>query len=386
MIFQGLEFTDRRPFNDVLLHGLVRAEDGRKMSKSLGNGVDPMDVIDEYGADSLRYFLATGSSPGHDLRYSTEKVESVWNFINKIWNAARFSLMNIGEEFKVEDIDLSGNLSLADKWILTRLNETIKTVTDLSDKYEFGEVGRALYNFIWDEFCDWYIEMSKIPMNGDDEAQKQTTRSVLSYVLDKIMKMLHPFMPFVTETIWQSLPHDGETIVNEDWPTVNSEYMFDESKQTMQQLVEIIKSVRQSRVEVNTPLSKSKQILIQTKDDNVKQTLKDNASYLHKFCNPSELTIDTEVEIPEKAMTSVVVAGKVVLPLEGLIDMDKEIARLEKELDKLQSELDRVDKKLSNENFVNKAPEKIINEEKEKQQHYQEKYNGVKSRIEQLKA
>ena len=220
MIFQGLEFTDRRPFNDVLLHGLVRAEDGRKMSKSLGNGVDPMDVIDEYGADSLRYFLATGSSPGHDLRYSTEKVESVWNFINKIWNAARFSLMNIGEDFKVEDIDLSGELSLADKWILTRLNETIKTVTELSDKYEFGEVGRALYNFIWDEFCDWYIEMSKIPMNSDDETQKQTTRSVLSYVLDKIMKMLHPFMPFVTETIWQSLPHEGETIVNASWPTV----------------------------------------------------------------------------------------------------------------------------------------------------------------------
>ena len=386
MIFQGLEFTDRRPFNDVLLHGLVRAEDGRKMSKSLGNGVDPMDVIDEYGADSLRYFLATGSSPGHDLRYSTEKVESVWNFINKIWNAARFSLMNIGEDFKVEDIDLSGNLSLADQWILTRLNETISTVTELSDKYEFGEVGRALYNFIWDEFCDWYIEMSKIPMNGEDESQKQTTRSVLSYVLDKIMKMLHPFMPFVTETIWQSLPHHGETIVKANWPTVDQALIFNESKQTMEQLVEIIKSVRQSRVEVNTPLSKAIPILIQTKDEKIKQTLMDNISYLHKFCNPSQLTIDTEIKIPEKAMTSVVVAGKVVLPLEGLIDMDKEIARLEKELDKLQSELDRVDKKLSNENFVNKAPEKIINEEKEKQQHYQEKYNGVKSRIEQLKA
>ena len=386
MIFQGLEFTDRRPFNDVLLHGLVRAEDGRKMSKSLGNGVDPMDVIDEYGADSLRYFLATGSSPGHDLRYSTEKVESVWNFINKIWNAARFSLMNIGEDFKVEDIDLSGNLSLADQWILTRLNETISTVTELSDKYEFGEVGRALYNFIWDEFCDWYIEMSKIPMNGEDESQKQTTRSVLSYVLDKIMKMLHPFMPFVTETIWQSLPHHGETIVKANWPTVDQALIFNESKQTMEQLVEIIKSVRQSRVEVNTPLSKAIPILIQTKDEKIKHTLMDNISYLHKFCNPSQLTIDTEIEIPEKAMTSVVVAGKVVLPLEGLIDMDKEIARLEKELNKLQSELDRVDKKLSNENFVNKAPEKIINEEKEKQQHYQEKYNGVKSRIEQLKA
>lgn len=386
MIFQGLEFTDRRPFNDVLLHGLVRAEDGRKMSKSLGNGVDPMDVIDEYGADSLRYFLATGSAPGQDLRYSTEKVESVWNFINKIWNAARFSLMNIGEEFNVEDIDLSGNLSLADKWILTRLNETIATVTDLSDKYEFGEVGRALYNFIWDEFCDWYIEMSKIPMNGEDEEQKQTTRSVLSYVLDRIMRMLHPFMPFVTEKIWQSLPHEGETIVNAAWPTVNQELMFDDSKQTMQQLVEIIKSVRQSRVEVNTPLSKAIPIMIQAKDENIKSTLTENADYIERFCHPSELNIDVNIEIPEKAMTSVVLAGKVILPLEGLIDMDKEIARLEKELDKLQSELDRVDKKLANENFVNKAPEKIINEEKEKQKHYKEKYDGVKARIEQLKS
>ena len=382
MIFQGLEFTERRPFQDVLLHGLVRAEDGRKMSKSLGNGVDPMDVIEEYGADSLRYFLATGSSPGHDLRYSTEKVESVWNFINKIWNGARFSLMNIGEDFAVEDIDLSGNLSLADKWILTRLNETIETVTDLSDKYEFGEVGRVLYNFIWDEFC----EMSKIPMNGADEAQKQTTRSVLSYTLDQMMRMLHPFMPFVTEEIWQSLPHEGDTIVKAAWPTVKEEFSFKDSKQTMQQLVEIIKSVRQSRVEVNTPLSKAIPIFIQAKDEDVKATLIENADYIDKFCHPSELIIDTDITIPEKAMTSVVVAGKVVLPLEGLIDMDKEIARLTKELEKLQSELDRVDKKLANDNFVKKAPEKVINEERDKKERYQEKYDGVKARIEQLKA
>lgn len=386
MIFQGLEFTEQRPFQDVLLHGLVRAEDGRKMSKSLGNGVDPMDVIEEYGADSLRYFLATGSSPGHDLRYSTEKVESVWNFINKIWNGARFSLMNIGEDFAVEDIDLSGNLSLADKWILTRLNETIETVTDLSDKYEFGEVGRVLYNFIWDEFCDWYIEMSKIPMNGADEAQKQTTRSVLSYTLDQMMRMLHPFMPFVTEEIWQSLPHEGGTIVKAAWPTVKEEFSFKDSKQTMQHLVEIIKSVRQSRVEVNTPLSKAIPIFIQAKDEDVKATLIENADYIDKFCHPSELIIDTDITIPEKAMTSVVVAGKVVLPLEGLIDMDKEIARLTKELEKLQSELDRVDKKLANDNFVKKAPEKVINEERDKKERYQEKYDGVKARIEQLKA
>lgn len=386
MIFQGLEFTGERPFNDVLLHGLVRAEDGRKMSKSLGNGVDPMDVIDEYGADSLRYFLATGSSPGHDLRYSTEKVESVWNFINKIWNAARFSIMNIGEDFTVEQVDLSGNLSLADKWILTRLNETIENVTHLSEKYEFGEVGRALYSFIWDDFCDWYIEMSKIPMNGDDESQKQTTRSVLTYVLDNTMRMLHPFMPFVTEHIWQNLPHVGETIVQASWPTVTEAHVYNDSKETMEHLVEIIKSVRQSRLEVDTPLSKAIPIFIQAKDENIKATLEENASYLDRFCHPSELTIELDIAIPEKAMTSVTSAGDVVLPLEGLIDMDKEIARLEKELEKWQKELDRVNKKLANENFVSKAPEKVINEERDKKQTYQEKYDGVKLRIQQLKA
>lgn len=386
MIFQGLEFTGQKPFNDVLLHGLVRAEDGRKMSKSLGNGVDPMDVIDQYGADSLRYFLATGSSPGHDLRYSTEKVESVWNFINKIWNAARFSLMNIGDSFKFEDINLSSDLSVADQWILTRLNETIDTVTQLSDKYEFGEVGRVLYNFIWDEFCDWYIEMSKIPMNGDDEVQKNVTRSVLSYALDRIMRLLHPFMPFVTEHIWQNLPHEGESIVTSAWPTVDASLVFEESKDVMEQLVEIIKAVRQSRLEVNTPLSKEIPIKIQAKNETIQQLLKTNQHYLERFCNPSTLEIETQIDIPDKAMTTVVAAGEVILPIEGLIDMDKELERLEKDLQKWQKELDRVNKKLSNENFVNKAPEHVINEEKEKQVKYQEKYDGVKVRIEQLKA
>ncbi|HCA7664109.1 TPA: valine--tRNA ligase [Staphylococcus pseudintermedius] len=386
MIFQGLEFTGQKPFNDVLLHGLVRAEDGRKMSKSLGNGVDPMDVIDQYGADSLRYFLATGSSPGHDLRYSTEKVESVWNFINKIWNAARFSLMNIGDSFKFEDINLSSDLSVADQWILTRLNETIDTVTQLSDKYEFGEVGRVLYNFIWDELCDWYIEMSKIPMNGDDEVQKNVTRSVLSYALDRIMRLLHPFMPFVTEHIWQNLPHEGESIVTSAWPTVDASFVFEESKDVMEQLVEIIKAVRQSRLEVNTPLSKEIPIKIQAKNETIQQLLKTNQHYLERFCNPSTLEIETQIDIPDKAMTTVVAAGEVILPIEGLIDMDKELERLEKDLQKWQKELDRVNKKLSNENFVNKAPEHVINEEKEKQVKYQEKYDGVKARIEQLKA
>ena len=384
MIFQGLEFTGKRPFDDVLIHGLVRAEDGRKMSKSLGNGVDPMDVIDQYGADSLRYFLATGSSPGQDLRYSTEKVEAAWNFINKIWNASRFSLMNIGEDFKAEHIDLSGKKSLADEWILTRLNETIADVTRLAEKYEFGEVGRVLYNFIWDEFCDWYIEMSKIPMSGEDEVQKQMTRSVLAYTLDSIMRMLHPFMPFVTEHIWQNLPVTGDSIVTASWPVVKPELSNEQSKRDMEQLMEIIRAVRNTRSEVNTPMSKQIPMMIKTNSEAISERLETERPFIERFCNPSILTISTDVEIPEEVITTAVTGGSVILPLEGLIDMEKEIARLEKELEKWQKELERVDKKLSNEKFVAKAPEKIINEEKEKQALYTEKYNSVQERLNQL--
>ncbi|MDE0584540.1 valine--tRNA ligase, partial [Planococcus sp. A6] len=220
MIFQALEFTGEKPFKDVLIHGLVRDAEGRKMSKSLGNGVDPMDVISEYGADSLRYFLATASSPGQDLRYSNDKVESVWNFANKIWNASRFAMMNM-EGMEHKDIDLSGEKSVADTWILTRLNETIEQVTDLAERYEFGEVGRLLYNFIWDDFCDWYIEMAKLPLYGEDEQAKAMTRSVLAYVLDNTMRLLHPFMPFITEEIWQNLPTQGESITIAAWPTAD---------------------------------------------------------------------------------------------------------------------------------------------------------------------
>ncbi|WP_414044495.1 valine--tRNA ligase [Macrococcus sp. EM39E] len=384
MIFQGIEFTDTKPFNEVLIHGLVRAEDGRKMSKSLGNGVDPMDVIEQYGADSLRYFLATGSTPGQDLRYSTEKIEATWNFINKIWNASRFSLMNIGEEFKASDINLEGKKSLADEWILTRLNETIEEVTRLADKYEFGEVGRVLYNFIWDEFCDWYIEMSKIPMNGEDEAAKQMTRSILAYTLDAIMRMLHPFMPFVTESIWQNLPVEGDSIVTASWPVARPELSNLESKKDMEQLMEIIRAVRNTRSQVNTPMSKQIPMMIKTNNDNIALRLKNERPFIERFCNPSELTIKTDIEIPEEVMTTAVTGGLVVLPLEGLIDMAKEIERLEKELTKWASELERVNKKLSNEKFVSKAPEKIINEEKEKQALYTEKYESVQARLNQL--
>lgn len=384
MIFQGLEFTGERPFKDVLIHGLVRDEQGRKMSKSLGNGVDPMDVIAKYGADSLRYFLSTGSSPGQDLRFSIEKVESTWNFANKIWNASRFALMNM-DGLTYDEIDLSGEKSVADKWILTRLNETIETVTRLSERYEFGEVGRVLYNFIWDDFCDWYIEMAKLPLYGDDEAAKLTTRSILAYVLDNTMRLLHPFMPFITEEIWQNLPHVGESITVADWPEVNQAFTDEKAANDMKLLVEIIRSVRNSRAEVNTPMSKKISILLKAKDEEVKATLFENKSFIERFCNPETLSIDTDIAVPDKAMTAVVTGAEIILPLEGLINMEEEIARLNKELEKWNKEVERVQKKLSNEGFVKKAPEKVINEEKAKEKDYLEKRAAVEARINELK-
>jgi valyl-tRNA synthetase len=384
MIFQGLEFTGKRPFKDVLIHGLVRDAEGRKMSKSLGNGVDPMDVIDQYGADALRFFLATGSSPGQDLRFSMEKVEAVWNFANKIWNASRFALMNMGG-MTYEELDLTGEKSVADKWILTRLNETIEEVTKLVDKYEFGEVGRLLYNFIWDDLCDWYIEMAKLPLYGDDEQAKKTTRSVLAYVLDQTMRLLHPFMPFITEEIWQHLPHEGESITVAKWPEVRPELSDQQAAEEMKLLVEIIRSVRNIRAEVNTPLSKPIQLQIKAKNDEILRQLKQNRSYIERFCNPSELTIATEIEKTEKAMTAVVTGAELILPLEGLINIDEEIKRLEKELEKLNKEVERVQKKLSNEGFLKKAPEKVIAEERAKEKDYLEKREAVRARIAELK-
>ncbi|KAB8134725.1 valine--tRNA ligase [Gracilibacillus oryzae] len=384
MIFQSKEFNGERPFKDVLIHGLVRDAEGRKMSKSLGNGVDPMEVIEKYGADSLRYFLSTGSSPGQDLRFQWEKVESTWNFVNKIWNASRFALMNMNG-LKYEEIDLTGKKSVADHWILTRLNETIEQVTRNVDKYDFGEAGRYLYNFIWDDFCDWYIEMAKLPLYGEDEAAKLTTRSVLAYVLDNTMRMLHPFMPFVTEEIWQQLPHEGESIVLASWPTVNQELSNKDASQVMQQLVAIIRSVRNIRAEVDTPLSKEIPIMIQASDENGKAQLEENREYIDRFCNPSELTIDTNIQAPGKAMSAVVTGAEIFLPLEGLIDIDKELARLEAEVEKLNKEVERVDKKLSNEGFVKKAPEQVVEAEKAKQQDYIDKREKVQARIAELK-
>ncbi|RLL47957.1 valine--tRNA ligase [Oceanobacillus piezotolerans] len=384
MIFQSKEFTGERPFKDVLIHGLIRDEQGRKMSKSLGNGVDPMDVIDKYGADSLRYFLLTGSTPGQDLRFYWEKVESTWNFANKIWNASRFCLMNM-KDFTYDDIDLTGELSLADKWILTRLNETIQQVTKNNEKYEFGEAGRHLYNFIWDELCDWYIEMAKLPLYGDDEAKKKTTQSVLAYVLDQTMRLLHPFMPFITEEIWQKLPHQGKSITVANWPEVKREFHDEAASEQMKRLVSIIKAVRNIRAEVDTPMSKQIKMILKAENATIVSELEKDRSYLERFCNPSELMISTEANAPEKAMSAVVTGVEIYLPLEGLIDFDKEIGRLEKELEKWTKEVERVQKKLSNQGFVAKAPEAVVEAEKQKQADYLDKQAKVKARLDELR-
>ncbi|WP_166626756.1 valine--tRNA ligase [Jeotgalicoccus sp. S0W5] len=384
MIFSSLEHTGQKPFSDVLLHGLVRDEQNRKMSKSLGNGVDPMDVIEKYGADALRYFLATGSTPGQDLRYSDDKVESIWNFINKIWNASRFSLMNIGEDFGIEDIDLSGEKSLADKWILTRLNDTIRDVTRLSDDYEFGEVGRLLYNFIWDDFCDWYIEMAKVPMTSGSDSDKHMTRSVLLYTLDKILKMLHPFMPFVTDEIYQAITKD-ESIVVSDYPVVDESLSYDDAKLEMELLVAIIKSVRTTRNEVNTPLSKPIDINIEVKDERRRQAVERNKHYIERFTNPETLSISDFIEKHDDDKTDVVKGATVVLPLAGLIDKEEEIERLENELNRLNGELKRVKGKLSNEKFVSNAPKDIVEAERQKEAGYQSQYDEVENRLSSLK-
>jgi valyl-tRNA synthetase len=384
MIFQSLEFTGERPFKDVLIHGLVRDAEGRKMSKSLGNGVDPMDVIDQYGADALRYFLSTGSSPGQDLRFSIEKVEATWNFANKIWNASRFALMNM-DGLTFDELDLTGEKSVADRWILTRLNETIETITRLSERYEFGEVGRALYNFIWDDFCDWYIEMAKLPLYGENESAKKTTRSILAYVLDHTMRLLHPFMPFITEEIWQNLPHQGESITVAKWPIVKPEFTDNQAAQEMKLLMEMIRSVRNIRAEVNTPMSKKIKMIVKTKDDAVLNMVEKNRSYIERFCNPEELQMGTELETPEKAMTAVITGLEIILPLEGLINIEEEIARLEKEYDRLNKEVERVQKKLSNEGFMKKAPESVVQEERAKEKDYLEKRMVVETRMNELK-
>lgn len=329
MIFQSVEFTKRRPFKNVLIHGLIRDEQGRKMSKSLGNGIDPMDVIDKYGADALRWFLSNGSAPGQDVRFSYTKMDAAWNFINKIWNASRFVIMNLDSDVELS-LPEASEWQLADKWILSRLNDTVRDVTRLFDSFEFGEAGRALYNFIWNDFCDWYIEMAKENLTGEDEKLKKNTQCILRYVLDQILRLMHPIMPFVTEKIWLSMPHDGASLVVAEYPVEHTEFDNQVAEKDMDNLIELIKAVRNSRSEVNAPMSSAIDILIKTKDDDTRKVFENNVDYINRFCHPKRLEIAADIEAPKLAMTSVITGAEVYLPLADLIDLNEEISRLQK--------------------------------------------------------
>ncbi len=380
MIFTALEFIGEKPFQDVFIHGLVRDAEGRKMSKSLGNGVDPLDVIDQYGADAMRFMLSTGTTAGQDLRFRWERVESARNFANKIWNASRFVLMNLGD-FRYEDIDLSAELGTADRWILHRLYETSAKVTRHLNEYNYGEAGRELYEFIWNEFCDWYIELSKMFLYGDDEQAKRTTKSVLCYVLDRTLRLLHPFMPFITEEIWQHIPHEGKSIVTAQWPEDKGKFRHPDAVRKMNLLMDVIKSVRNIRAEVNVPMSKKIELLVRADDEQTLKDLQEGETYLQRFCNPEKLVIDQSIDTPDKAMSAVVSGAELFLPLAGLIDIEQEISRLNKELDNLNKEVERVQKKLANPGFVEKAPAHVVEEERAKEKDYIEKREKVKARI-----
>ncbi|SMG58106.1 valine--tRNA ligase [Paenibacillus aquistagni] len=383
MIFTALEFTDQIPFKDILLHGLVRDADGKKMSKSLGNGVDPLEVIDQYGADALRYMISTSSTPGQDLRFRWEKVEQARNFANKIWNASRFALMNL-QGFTYADIDITGELGTADRWILHRLNETTRDVTRMLDAYEFGETGRLLYNFIWDDLCDWYIEFAKLSLYGQDEVQKKQTKSVLAYVLDRTMRLIHPFMPYISEEIWQHLPHEGETVTLAAWPTYDEKLEAAGAVAEMNLLMDMIRAVRNIRAEVNVPMSKKVELMVKPADENTYNNMNRNIEFIERFCGTSKLDIDLAIEAPSKAMSAMVTGAELYLPLAGLIDIEQEIARLNKEMEHLNKEVERVEKKLSNEGFMAKAPEKVVAEERAKMNDYSDKRDKVKARIQEL--
>ena len=383
MMFQSLEFTGRRPFQNVLIHGLIRDAEGRKMSKSLGNGVDPMDVIEQYGVDSLRWFLANGSAPGQDVRFSTDKMDAAWNFINKIWNASRYVLMNVGD-LTLDNLSIGQDLTLADRWILARLQTTIADVTRLFERFEFGEAGRILYSFIWDDYCDWYIEMTKEQLQ-DKEAANTTTKSILVFVLDQFLRLLHPIMPFVTEEIWQQIGGQDKSIVVADYPRVNEAYQDSQVEAQMAQLMELIRAVRTIRNEMNTPLSKPVDLYIKVQDAAGQALLEANQAYIKRFCNPAQLVISQAPEHPEEVVTQVLSFAEILMPLKGLIKLEDELARLEGEQVKLEKEVARIDGKLSNEKFVSRAPEHVVAEERNKRQGYLSQLETVKERIQQVK-
>ena len=371
MIFSGCEHMKKPPFKHVFMHGIVRDSQGRKMSKSLGNGIDPLEVISKYGADALRFTLATGNSPGNDMRFYWERVESSRNFANKIWNAARFVLMNL----EIEDCSLPENPEIEDKWILSRFNGVARSVTENLDKFELGVALSNLYDFIWDEFCDWYIELVKTRLYGDNKESKLNAEHTLCFVLCGILKLMHPFMPFITEEIYCALPTGEETIMTSEWPKYSDRLNFPEEEKQMSVICGAIKSIRNIRTEMNVVPSRKASMIIVT--DNAR-LFEGGTAFFEKLAGAKDVTVTNEEKnIPDGAVSVIVEGAKIFIPMDELIDTEKEKQRLEKEKQRLEAEIERVEKKLSNQGFIAKAPAKLIEEEKEKGVKYKEMYGKV---------
>ena len=384
MIFSGLEHMGKEPFSTVFIHGLVRDAQGRKMSKSLGNGIDPLEIIDKYGADALRYALATGNSPGNDMRFSDEKIEAARNFANKLWNASRFVRMNLTiDEVKLPEAD---KLALEDKWILNEFNNLVASVTSALDRFEVGVALASLYDFTWDVFCDWYIELSKARLNEKGTEANIVAQNVLVYVLEGILKLLHPFMPFITEEIYGVLPNDCESIMIASYPKYNEAFEFSSDAERMGRVISAIKAIRNRRSEMNVPPSRKAKVYIETKYADSFNA--DTAVFFSRLASASEVEIGADFGGAVSADDSVQIiteAATVYLPLADIIDTEKEKARLEGEEKKLIGEIERLDKKLSNEGFVAKAPAAVVEAEKEKLAKYQEKLDGVRLALAKLK-
>ncbi|MGI6683925.1 MAG: valine--tRNA ligase [Bacillota bacterium] len=383
MIFMGLEFMKEEPFKEVFIHGLVLDAQGRKMSKSLGNGIDPLEIIDKYGADTLRFMLITGNTPGNDLRFQEERLEAARNFANKIWNASRFVLMNLSD-YRPGEGEIK--LNLADKWILERYRVTAHDVTRYLEKYELGEAARTLYDFIWNEFCDWYIELAKLRLYKEDGAEKHTAQYVLTKVLGGMMQLLHPFMPFITEEIWQHLPERNlDTIMLSAWPDGKGMESFPEEGEEMSLIMEVIRSIRNIRAEMNVPLGKKINTIILAGKKSREILLKGKV-YIGGLCQAEKVELfDLEQKKPEQAAASVVKDVQIYLPLKDLIDLDKEIARLEKEVGNMDKELERLKGKLNNQGFLAKAPLHVVEKEKAKAREYQEKKQALLERLDMIK-
>ena len=381
MAFSGYEQMNERPFKYVLVHGLVRDDQGRKMSKSLGNGIDPLEVIDLYGADALRFMLASGNSPGNDIRFYMERVEASRNFANKLWNASRFVLMNIDDEYEID----RSNLSMADAWILSRTEKVGEEVTQNLEQFELGLAAQKMYDFIWNEFCDWYIELAKSRFYGEDEATKRQAQAVILKVLKDLLKLLHPFMPFITEEIWQHLPGVRGSIMLSKWPDNASGFADESAEKGMALVIGVIKSVRNIRAEMNVVPSKKVRIVLIAGDDE-KTIISENVDTVLSLANVTDIEFtDSKENIASDSATSIIEGVEIFIPMDDLVDYKKEMERLTKEKSKVEQELDRVAKKLVNEGFLKKAPEALIQQERDKKEKFQEMYDKIEERIEIVK-